>query len=179
MKLQAKALFLDRDGVVNVDKNFVHTQAEFEWMSGIFELCRKAHEAGYLLVICTNQSGIGRLLYSESQFLALTEWMKQRFSQESAPLTAVYFCPFHPEAGKGQYCRPSLDRKPAPGMFLKARDAYHIDMQRSIAIGDTARDAEAAYAAGVGTILHLGQELIPTYVTSQIALLSEAVGYLK
>lgn len=179
MKPQARALFLDRDGVINRDKGFVHKRTELEFVPGIFELCRKAHGLGYKLVICTNQSGIGRGFFSEEQYQLLTQWLKEQFEAQGGPLSAVYHCPFHPEEGKGAYRKPSLDRKPAPGMFLKAQAVWKLNMQHSIAIGDTARDAEAAHAAGVGTILHLGGKPSPDYITARIASLSEAASYLR
>lgn len=171
-----KALFLDRDGVVNVDKGFVHTREAFEFIPGIFELCAKAHAMGYGLIICTNQSGIGRGLFSQAQFDSLTEWMTAEFAARQAPLAAVYHCPYHPEEGKGAYRLASPDRKPQPGMFLKARERFGLDMAASLAIGDTPRDAQAALAAGVGTVLNLGQD-VPGAVN--IPTLAAAGAYLK
>jgi D-glycero-D-manno-heptose 1,7-bisphosphate phosphatase len=93
------ALFLDRDGVINVEKNYVHRVEDFEFLDGIFDLCRAAIERKMPIVVVTNQAGIGRGYYSEAQFQTLTEWMKDRFEEERAPISAVYFCPNHPEQG--------------------------------------------------------------------------------
>jgi len=116
------ALFLDRDGVINVEKNYVHHIKDFEFVDGIFELCRAAIETGMRIVVVTNQAGIGRGFYTEAQFQALTDWMMTRFKEEGAPISAVYFYPFHPEYGVGLYRKDSYDRKPNPGMILRARD---------------------------------------------------------
>lgn len=150
------ALFLDRDGVINVEKNYVHRIEEFEFIEGIFDLCRTATQQGMLLVVVTNQAGIGRGYYTEAQFHALTVWMQARFAEQDVPLAKVYFCPFHPEHGVGEYRRESFDRKPNPGMILRARDELGIDLARSALVGDKASDIAAARAAGVGYTILLG-----------------------
>lgn len=152
------ALFLDRDGVINVEKNYVHRVENFEFLEGIFDLCRAAAERNMPIVVVTNQAGIGRGYYSEAQFLTLTDWMRARFEEEQAPVTAVYFCPHHPEKGIGKYRKESFDRKPNPGMLLRARDELGLDLERSILIGDKASDIAAAKAAGVGLSLLLGTD---------------------
>ena len=91
------ALFLDRDGVINVENNYVHKIEDFEFIDGIFDLCRLATQFDMAIVVVTNQAGIGRGYYSEAQFQILTHWMKGRFEEERAPISAVYFCPYHPE----------------------------------------------------------------------------------
>jgi D-glycero-D-manno-heptose 1,7-bisphosphate phosphatase len=149
------ALFLDRDGVINVDHGYVHRPEDFEFMPGIFKLVRAANERGYLVVVVTNQAGIGRGYYSEAQFLSLTEWMKERFKAESARIDAVYFCPFHPEHGVGEFRRESECRKPGPGMLLQAEKDLDIDLRGSILVGDKPSDMAAGKAAGVETLLHL------------------------
>lgn len=174
----ARALFLDRDGVINEDAHFVHRKEDCRFLPGIFELCRKAKAAGFLIIIATNQSGIGRGRFSEEQFASFMEWMKARFTEEGVTIDAVYYCPHHPTEGKGAYRRPSLDRKPSPGMFLKAKSNFKINMAKSIAIGDAARDGQAAHAAGVGTILHLKGKPAPESLTAEISSLSEAEPYL-
>lgn len=149
------ALFLDRDGVINVDHGYVHRPENFEFMPGIFKLVRAANERGYLVVVVTNQAGIGRGYYSEAQFLLLTDWMKERFKAEGARIDAVYFCPFHPEHGVGEYRRESECRKPGPGMLLQAKKDLNVDLIKSILVGDKPSDIAAGKAAGVGTLLHL------------------------
>ncbi len=148
-----KALFLDRDGVVNRDRGYVHRIADFEFVAPVFELCRLARARGYALVIVTNQSGIARGLYGEAEYRALTEWMLGRFRAEGVDIAAVYHCPYHPTEGVGEYRREHPWRKPAPGMLLEAARVHDLDLARSILIGDKDSDIAAARAAGVGTAI--------------------------
>lgn len=149
-----RALFLDRDGVINHDAGYTSSEESFRFIDGIFELCRAAIRSGYLLVVVTNQAGIGRGYYSEQDFLALTEWMCNRFKVEAAPISDVFYCPFHPEHGVGDYKQDSFDRKPNPGMLLRAAEKHRLDMGRSIMIGDKESDMQAASQAGVGVRCH-------------------------
>lgn len=144
-----RALFLDRDGVVNVDHGYVHTVERFDFVDGIFDLCRTAVAYGWVPVVVTNQAGIGRGYYSEAEFETLTRWMRARFEAEGAPIAAVYHCPYHPEHGVGRYRLDSFDRKPQPGMLLRAREELGLDLAASMMIGDTASDMLAARRAGV------------------------------
>src|SRR4029079_2746485 len=96
-----KALFLDRDGVINIDRGYVCAQDDFEFVDGIFDVCRHATSLGYLIIVVTNQAGIGRGYYSEEDFTQLPEWMCRAFGEQGAPIAKVYFCPFHPEFGVG------------------------------------------------------------------------------
>jgi len=148
------AVFLDRDGVINVDHGYVHRIEDFEFVDGVFDFCRDAHEKGYLLVVVTNQAGIGRGYYTEAQFLALTEWMRAQFDTQGAPIAAVYHCPCHPEFGTGDYKRESFRRKPNPGMLLEAAHDLAIDLKRSHLLGDKASDLQAGLRAGVGYLHH-------------------------
>lgn len=149
------ALFLDRDGVINVDRRHVHRIEDFEFLPGIFELCAAAAECGYLLVVVTNQAGIGRGYYTEADFQRLTAWMVDAFRQRGVEIARVYHCPYHPTAGIGEYRRESPDRKPNPGMLLKARDELNLDLAGSLLIGDKDSDMAAGLAAGVGHLLKL------------------------
>jgi D-glycero-D-manno-heptose 1,7-bisphosphate phosphatase len=157
-----KALFLDRDGVINVYKEYVHSREEFHFQEGIYELCRAAQTLGYLLLIVTNQAGIARGYYTESDFLELTKWMIQKFAEEQIQIARVYYCPDHPVHGIGKYRRDSPDRKPNPGMLLRAHTDFSLDLAESVLIGDKLSDIEAAKAAGVGTkiLLRSGTESI-------------------
>jgi D-glycero-D-manno-heptose 1,7-bisphosphate phosphatase len=150
-----RALFLDRDGVVNVEKNYVWRVEDFEFMPGVFELCEVARDLGFVLVVVTNQAGIGRGYYSEADFEQLTAWMLDRFRERGTEIARVYHCPYHPTAGVGEFRRESFDRKPQPGMFLRARDELGLDMAGSVLVGDKASDIEAGRAAGVGTLIQL------------------------
>ena len=152
-----KALFLDRDGVINVDRNYVYRIEDFDWQPGIFDLARAAIGKGLDLVVVTNQSGIGRGYYSEADYQVLTTFMRARFAAEGAALAAIYHCPFHPDA-----IWPELRvadhswRKPRPGMILAARDELGIELGSSVMIGDRGSDIEAGAAAGVGTLVLVG-----------------------
>lgn len=171
------ALFLDRDGVINVDHGYVHTPEAFEFVEGIFDLVASANHNGYLVVVVTNQAGIGRGLYSELDFHVLTKWMKARFAERGVVIDAIYFCPYHPEHGLGEYRRESEFRKPAPGMLLQAQRDLGIDLEQSIFIGDKLTDMAAGRAAGVGTLLHFKAERSANEAIV-ITQLSEALPYL-
>lgn len=144
-----QALFLDRDGVINIDHAYVCKPDTFEFIDGIFELCRKAKELGYLIFVITNQAGIGRGYYTEQDFLTLTDWMIGEFKKQNVEIDKVYFCPSHPEHGIGKYKVDSPNRKPNPGMILQAKKEFDIDLARSILIGDKESDIQAGIAAGV------------------------------
>ncbi len=148
-----KALFLDRDGVINVDSGYIWRVEDFIFYDGVFDACLEAQRMGYLLVVVTNQAGIGRGLYSEQDFHTLTAWMEAQFRERGVEIARTYFSPTHPEEGIGVYRRESPDRKPGPGMLFKARDAFNIDMSASAMVGDRETDIEAAINGGVGTRL--------------------------
>ena len=158
----SRALFLDRDGVINTDAGYTYKISEFNFIDGIFDLCRVANELGYLLVVATNQAGIGRGYYTETDFQRLTEWMKLQFIANSAPLAAVYHCPYHPD-GIGNYRKQSDWRKPAPGMLLAAAADLNLDLGQSVLVGDKEHDIAAAKAAGLGASILFGN---PAQITS-------------
>ena len=145
-----KAVFLDRDGVINVDHGYVHKVENFDFMPGIFELCQQFNQLGYRLIIVTNQSGIGRGYYSEDDFLKLSDWMKAQFTANRSKIDAVYFSPYHPDKAKAPYLKKSECRKPAPGMLLQAIKDFDLDPGHCILIGDKETDIQAAKAAGIG-----------------------------
>lgn len=149
------ALFLDRDGVINLDTAYVHRPADFVFRPGIFALCAAARARGLALVVVTNQAGIGRGYYTEDDFRALTAWMLARFSAVGIGFDAVEFCPDHPTHGIGAYRRENPRRKPGPGMILDASAALGLDPARSAMLGDRATDMQAAAAAGIAIRLLL------------------------
>ncbi len=145
------ALFLDRDGVVNIDHGYVVTHDRFEFVDGIFDLARAAVDRGYRVVVITNQSGIARGYFSEEEFLSFTAWMVGEFRARGVELTGVQHCPYHRSGPVERYRRDSFWRKPAPGMILEAARRYDLDVTRSMFVGDQPTDMQAALAAGVGT----------------------------
>lgn len=153
-----RALFLDRDGVINIEKNYVIRIEEFEFIDGIFDLCRLADKLGFLIIVITNQAGIGRGYYSEADYQHLTQWMVGKFTEEGVTIAGVYHCPHHPTAGLGDYRRESYDRKPNPGMLLRAKDEFKLDLPGSVLVGDKVSDIQAGIAAGVGANLLLSHD---------------------
>jgi len=176
------AAFLDRDGVINVDHGYVVRREEFAWVPGVLEAAAQLHRAGFALVVVTNQSGIGRGMYTEADFLALSDWMRGEFAAAGAPLAGVYFCPHHPTDAVGAFRTACDCRKPAPGMLLNAARDLGLDLARSILFGDKASDIEAALAAGLPLRVLLGTDgralppadLAPQ-ATARFASLAEAV----
>jgi D-glycero-D-manno-heptose 1,7-bisphosphate phosphatase len=146
----ARALFLDRDGVVNVENNYLYRIADARFMPGIFDLCRTAQSLGYRLIIVTNQGGIGRGIHTELEYFELMEWMRAQFAVEGIIFDAIYHCPYHPTAELPEYRRDTIDRKPAPGMILRGAAEFSLDLAASVMVGDRCTDIAAAQAAGVG-----------------------------
>ena len=144
-----RGLILDRDGVINVDIDYLYRVEDVVFVDGIFPLLRAAKAAGFALAIATNQSGIGRGLYSEAQFQTLMLWIRNQMASQGASIDAVYFCPHHPTEGLGAYRCDCDCRKPKPGMFNQAIAELALDPARSWTIGDNWRDLEAGEAAGI------------------------------
>lgn len=150
-----KALFLDRDGVINVDKHYVYRIEDFEFVNGIFEICRKYRDDGYLIFVVTNQAGIARKIYSDAEFRLLTDYMIERFIFEGIFISKVYYCPHHPD-----FTGPCSCRKPNPGLFFKAAEEFGIDLGSSVIIGDKESDEQAGRNAGIGTCLYIQNVLL-------------------
>lgn len=148
-----RALFLDRDGVINEDRGFVHRVEQCQFIDGIFAMAAAFAARGFAVVVATNQSGIGRGLFTEADFAALMAWMREEFARRGVAIAAVYHCPDHPTAGIGPYRRDTPWRKPGPGMLLQAAADLGLDLARSWTVGDKARDVEAGRAAGIGTLV--------------------------
>jgi D-glycero-D-manno-heptose 1,7-bisphosphate phosphatase len=147
---QTKALFLDRDGVINIDHGYVHSFEKFDFIDGIFELTREASSKNYKIIVITNQAGIARGYYSEQQFHELTKWMCAKFLTQGVKIANVYFSPYHPTAGLGGYKKEDFSRKPNPGMILQAQKEFNLSLENSILIGDKESDIQAGISAGVG-----------------------------
>lgn len=139
-----KALFLDRDGVVNVDKTHLYKIEDCEFVEGIFPLCTYAQSHGYRILIVTNQAGIAKGYYTQAQMHALHRYMTEKFSERGVVIGHFYFCPHHPD-----FTGPCDCRKPAPGMFLQAQKDYGLDMKRCISVGDKVTDIQAGRNAGI------------------------------
>ncbi|VAX76614.1 D-glycero-beta-D-manno-heptose-1,7-bisphosphate 7-phosphatase [Serratia symbiotica] len=145
------AVFLDRDGTINVDYGYVYKIKDFQFINGVLDACQKLKSMGFLLVVITNQSGIAHGKFSEEQFIYLANWMLCSFSNRSVNIDRIYVCPHHPEALIAQYRQTCDCRKPKPGMLLQALHEMSIDMSASYMVGDKPEDMQAALAAGVGT----------------------------
>lgn len=135
-----KALFLDRDGVVNKDVYYAHKPEQIKFCKGIFELCRYASDKGYLIIITTNQAGVAKGHFKEDDVISLHEWMKKQFENEGVKVSAFYYCPYHKDGIVDLYATDHECRKPKPGMFLKAAVDFDIDFKRSLMVGDKPSD---------------------------------------
>lgn len=169
-----KALFLDRDGVINVDHGYVYQIEQFEFIEGIFELCQQAIQLGYQIIIVTNQSGIARGYYSEADLDILNQWLIQKFAAKNVTIRQIYYCPHHPDYGGTQYQHHCLCRKPKPGMMQRASRELNIDLSQSIMIGDKESDMQAAQQANIPTRI-----LIQADPTEHIQNTSAATHYVK
>jgi D-glycero-D-manno-heptose 1,7-bisphosphate phosphatase len=148
-----KFLFLDRDGVVNVEKDYLYKIDDFEFIDGIFELCSYYQNLGFGIVVVTNQSGIARGYYTQEDFFVLSEWMVKEFSKNGINLSKVYHCPHHPDISVSCKCR-----KPKPGMLLDAAKEFNIDLVSSVMVGDKESDIKAALNAGLSETYLLSED---------------------
>lgn len=143
-----RAVFLDRDGTINVEKEYLHRVEEFEFIPGAAEAIRLLNDAGFLVIVVTNQSGIARGYYDEAALEEIHRHMERELSRFGASVDACYFCPHHPQHGIGDYRKECACRKPLPGMLLQAADDWSIDLSASFIIGDKLADVEAGLKAG-------------------------------
>lgn len=151
-----KALFLDRDGVINIEKNYVYKIEEFEFVDGIFNVCKYFQDRGYLLIVTTNQAGIARGYYNEDDFHKLCDWMVIEFKKRDIIIDKIYFCPHHPESPIKKYRVECYCRKPKPGMILEAQKDFNIDLKKSILVGDKESDVKAGLNAGITKNILIG-----------------------
>ena len=143
------AAFLDRDGTLNEDTGYVHRPDQFRWLPGATETIRLLNDLGYLVLVVTNQAGVARGYYRESDVVALHAWINGQLRPLGVHIDAFYFCPHHPTEGIGEYRVACNCRKPAPGLVMQAVRDWHVDMSRSIGCGDKRSDTEAWLHAGV------------------------------
>lgn len=146
-----KGLFMDRDGVINIDYGYVHKTEDFKFIDGIFEFTLEAIKKNYLIFIITNQAGIGRGFYNTNDFNKVTDWMNKKFLDNGVLIQKVYFSPYHPIYGKGSYKKDHISRKPRTGMIEQAKKEFDIDLSKSVLIGDKLTDIEAGNNAGIPT----------------------------
>lgn len=142
---KVKAVFLDRDGVINIDHGYVHEIDNFNFIPGVFEACASFKKLGYKIFVVTNQAGIARGYYNEEQFALLSDWMVNEFRLNGVMIEKVYHCPHHPEYSGSCQCR-----KPEPGMIIAAHSEFQINLAESILVGDKISDIQAAKSAGIG-----------------------------
>ena len=156
-----KAVFLDRDGVINEEVNYLHKSEDFKFLPNVFSTLQEYLAKGYLIIIITNQAGIGRGYYTEHDFDILTQWMLQQFAEHNISISGVYYCPHHPSAGLGKYKQNCACRKPQPGMIKQAVKEHNIDVSQSILFGDKISDIEAGKNAGIKTniLVETGHDL--------------------
>jgi D-glycero-D-manno-heptose 1,7-bisphosphate phosphatase len=153
------ALFLDRDGVINVDRNYVYSVEDFEWIEGAVETIRTFNARGWWVFVVTNQSGIARGYYTEEQMEGLHAWLNTELAARNARIDRIYHCPYHEDGTIERYRRDSYDRKPRPGMLIQAMTDFPVIKERSFLIGDKPADLEAAKAAGIRGFLFTGGNL--------------------
>ncbi len=166
-----KALFLDRDGTINIDYGYVYQPEKFDFIDGITDVCLAAQKQGYKIIVVTNQSGIARGYYTETDFENITRHMCAEFNKNGVHITDVFYCPSldatHP------------DRKPNPGLILKAQEKYHLNLSASIMLGDSERDISAAQSAGVGTTVLYAPANTKTNATYLIDTLADFIKILE
>jgi len=143
------ALFLDRDGVLNINYGYVHSWEKWTWCAGAKEAIKFVNDNGLLVILVTNQSGIGRGYYDTETFNTLMCRVQEDLAEIGAHMDGIYHCPHHPEAGIGRYKQACDCRKPGPGMLMQALSEWDIDLERSLMIGDSPKDIEAGERAGV------------------------------
>lgn len=158
--MKAKAVFFDRDGVLNVDVAYLYKIEDLRWIDGAREAVAYLTQLGYKIFVVTNQSGIARGYYTVEQMDELHEYMQQEISAAGGKIEKIYYCPHHPEGSVPEYTGVCDCRKPKPGMLLQALAEYAIDKEQSFLIGDSKRDVEAAEAAGVKGYLYTGGNLL-------------------
>jgi D-glycero-D-manno-heptose 1,7-bisphosphate phosphatase len=158
--LPRRAIFFDRDGVLNVDKGYVYRIDDFIWIDGAIEAIKLAKSLGFLTIVVTNQSGIARGLYSIEDMNQLHQWMNDELEKSGTGIDKYYYCPYHDQGVISEFVIPNHpDRKPNPGMILRAINEFSIERDYSVLIGDKISDIEAANRASVASILFKGENL--------------------
>ena len=146
-------VFLDRDGTINVEKNYLYRIEDFEFVPGAPEAIARLNAEGFLVVVVTNQAGVARGKYTEHDVQVLHAHMRQALEPAGARVDAFYFCPYHPEGTVPEYRCGHWDRKPNPGMFEAAIRDWEIDGRNRFVVGDRLNDLAAGEAVGCSTVL--------------------------
>ena len=158
--MKSKAVFFDRDGVLNKDVDYLYKISDLRWVEGAREAVAYLTQLGYKIFIVTNQSGIARGFYTVEDMQKLHENMQRKIAASGGRIEKIYYCPHHPEGSVPEYTGVCDCRKPKPGMLLQALAEYDIDKEQSFLVGDSKRDVEAAEAAGVEGYLYTGGNLL-------------------
>ena len=154
-----KTLFLDRDGIINVDVHYLHRIEDMRFIQGAIKALKVAVEAGYQLIVITNQSGVARGYYTEDDVQTLHRYMGEQLAATGAPITAFYYCPHHEKGVVPAYTKSCECRKPRPGLVLQAVREHQVDVAHSFMIGDKPSDVATAEAAGMDGYLFEGIDL--------------------
>lgn len=166
MSAKNKAVFIDRDGVINEERNYVHRIDDFVLLAGVLDGLKLLNGAGYRLIVVTNQAGIARGYYSQKEMDILHEHLHKNLALHGVTLDAIYFCPHHPQGEVKSFAIDCNCRKPAPGMILQAAREFDLDLAKSVLIGDKLSDVQAGKNAGVGktVLVKSGHNLEPSAI---------------
>lgn len=162
-----KAVLFDRDGTLNVDTGYLHRIEDLQWVKGARELIGKLTREGWTLIVVTNQSGVARGYYTEEDVRRLHEAMNEELARFGGRIEEYFYCPHLVGAPVREYDLDCEDRKPRPGMILKALAKYHLDTNETVLIGDSPRDVEAAEAGGIRGLLFDTDDLLEFWNTHE------------
>lgn len=160
-----KAVFLDRDGVLNYDSGYVHDKDHWEWIPGAISSIKQMNDNGWLVFVVTNQAGIARGMYSERDVRALHSWVSKQLAANGAHVDAFSYCPHHPDAKIEKYRKICKCRKPEPGMIMDILKKWNVNLKDSFLVGDKESDILAGKAAGLKTVLFNGPVLDLQYLS--------------
>lgn len=159
MSALPRAVFFDRDGILNVDSGYVHRKEDVQWIPGAVDIISELTQKGWLIFVVTNQSGVARGYYSEKEVHALHQWMNYIFSEKNGHVTEFFYCPHLSGADVKKYDTICSCRKPKPGMIFQALEKYQVPKERAFLFGDGKRDIEAASRAGIQGFLFDGSNI--------------------
>jgi len=158
-KTKRPAVFFDRDGVINKDKGYTYKHKDWEWVDGAIQAIKQCNDAGYLVFVVTNQSGVGRGLYTEEDVHSIHEYMQNALHQHGAHIDDIRYCPHHIDAIHAEYKIDCDCRKPASGMLKDLFSSWPIEKSQSVLVGDKLTDLEAAMQVGIKGLLFKGGNL--------------------